>query len=107
ILNIDHPNLVPGMPVRLIRKMPSCFAGPRIRRGRCSWLVVLTSHFIALGLYALTTVLVLAPFAALRSAPRSPLLGVPIAGSAAHLLGVARLTPFIGVAPALAILALF
>jgi hypothetical protein len=23
ILNIDHPNLVPGMPVRLIRKMPS------------------------------------------------------------------------------------
>jgi LysM domain-containing protein len=23
VLNIDHPNLVPGMPVRLIRKMPS------------------------------------------------------------------------------------
>src|SRR6184192_4659557 len=23
ILNIGHPNLVPGMPVRLIRKMPS------------------------------------------------------------------------------------
>src|SRR5256886_9490497 len=23
ILNIEHPNLVPGMPVRLIRKMPS------------------------------------------------------------------------------------
>ncbi|HYL57060.1 MAG TPA: hypothetical protein VEU73_15935, partial [Gemmatimonadales bacterium] len=23
ILNIEHPNLVPGMPVRLVRKMPS------------------------------------------------------------------------------------
>ncbi|HZI21713.1 MAG TPA: hypothetical protein VFD76_04330 [Gemmatimonadales bacterium] len=23
ILNVDHPNLVPGMPVRLVRKMPS------------------------------------------------------------------------------------
>jgi len=69
--------------------------------------VVLTSHFIALGLYALTTVLVLAPFAGLRSAPRSLLLGVPIAGIAAHLFGVARLTPFMGVAPTLSMLALF
>ncbi|PYO29497.1 MAG: hypothetical protein DMD73_01670 [Gemmatimonadetes bacterium] len=84
----------------LIRRSP-------LRRGRCSRLVVLTTHFVALGLYALATVLVLAPFAGLRPAPRGLLLGVPIAGIAAHALGVMRLTPFMGVAPTLSMLALF
>src|SRR2546421_312307 len=76
-------------------------------RGRCSWLVVLTSHLVALGLYALATVLVLAPFTGLRPAPRGLLVGVLIAGIAAHALGVTRLTPFMGVAPTLSLLALF
>src|SRR5256714_14480726 len=76
-------------------------------RGRCSSLVVLTSHLVALGLYALATVLVLAPFAGLRPLPRGLLLGVLIAGIAVHGLGVARLTPFMGVAPTLSLLALF
>ena len=69
--------------------------------------MVLTSHFVALGLYAVATVLVLAPFAGLRPAPRGLLLGVPLAGITAHVLGVARLTPFMGVAPTLSMLALF
>src|SRR5213082_852649 len=76
-------------------------------RGRCSWLVVLTSHLVALGLYALATVLVLAPFTGLRPAPQGLLVGVLIAGIAAHALGVTRLTPFMGVAPTLSLLALF
>jgi ABC-type uncharacterized transport system permease subunit len=61
---------------------------------------------VALGSYAVATVLVLAPFAGLRPAPRGLLLGVPAIGIAAHLLGVARLT-FVGVAPTLSLLALF
>jgi ABC-type transport system involved in cytochrome c biogenesis permease subunit len=69
--------------------------------------VVLTAHFVALGLYAVATLLVLAPFAGLRPAPRGLLLGVPLAGIAAHVLGVARLTSFMGVAPTLSMLALF
>ena len=69
--------------------------------------MVLTAHLVALGLYAVATVLVLAPFAGLRPAPRGLLLGVPAVGIAAQLLGVARLTPFVGVAPTLSLLALF
>jgi ABC-type uncharacterized transport system permease subunit len=69
--------------------------------------VVLVSHVVALVLYALATVLVLAPFAGVRSAPRALLVGLPLAGVAAHAVGVARLTPFHGVAPTLSMLALF
>jgi ABC-type uncharacterized transport system permease subunit len=69
--------------------------------------VVLVPHLIALGLYALATALALAPFAGLRPAPRALTLGVPLLGLAAHVVGVARLTPFLGVAPTLSLLALF
>jgi ABC-type transport system involved in cytochrome c biogenesis permease subunit len=69
--------------------------------------VVLIPHLIALGLYALATALVLAPFAGLRPAPRGLTLGVPLVGVVAHALGVTRLTPFHGVAPTLSLLALF
>jgi ABC-type transport system involved in cytochrome c biogenesis permease subunit len=69
--------------------------------------VVLVPHLIALGLYALATALVVAPFAGLRPAPRVLALGVPLLGIVAHLAGVARLTPFHGVAPTLSMLALF
>src|SRR2546430_12373173 len=76
-------------------------------RGRCSWLVVLTSHLVALGLYAVARVVVLAAFAGLGPAPRVLLVGVLIAGIAAVGVGVARLPPFMGVAPPLSLLALF
>ena len=69
--------------------------------------MVLFPHLIALGLYALATALVLVPFSGLRSAPRGLTLGVPLAGVVAHSIGVARLTPFHGVAPTLSLLALF
>lgn len=69
--------------------------------------VVLVSHLVSLGLYALATVLVLAPFTGARPAPRAWLLGVPLAGAAAQAVGVLRLTPFLGVAPTLSLLALF
>jgi len=68
--------------------------------------VVLIPHLIALGLYALATVFALAPFAGLPSAPRALTLGVPIAGVAAHVVGVAQVA-LVGVAPALSMLALF
>jgi len=68
--------------------------------------VVLIPHLIALGLYALATVFALAPFAGLPSAPRTLTLGVPIAGVAAHVVGVAQVA-LVGVAPALSMLALF
>src|SRR5436853_717423 len=68
--------------------------------------VVLVSHLLALGLYAVATALALAPFAGLRPAPRALTLGAPLAGAAVHVVGVAQLTP-VGVAPALSILALF
>ncbi len=69
--------------------------------------MVLVPHLIALGLYAVATALVVAPFAGLRAAPRVLALGVPLLGIAAHLTGVAQLTPFVGVAPTLSMLALF
>ena len=69
--------------------------------------MVLVPHLIALGLYALATALALAPFAGLRPAPRALGLGVPLLGLAAHVIGVAQLTPFVGVAPTLSMLALF
>jgi len=69
--------------------------------------VVLVPHLIALGLYAVATALASAPFAGLRSAPRVLRLGVPLLGLAAHVIGVARLTSFLGVAPTLSMLALF
>jgi len=69
--------------------------------------VVLVPHLIALGLYALAAALALAPFAGLRPAPRALGLGVPLLGLAAHVIGVARLTSFLGVAPTLSMLALF
>jgi len=69
--------------------------------------VVLIPHLIALGLYAVATAVVVAPFAGLRPAPRALTLGVPVVGIAVHLAGVARLTPFMGVAPTLSMLALF
>ena len=68
--------------------------------------MVLVPHLLALGLYGLATALALAPFAGMRSAPRPVLLGAPLAGAAAHVVGVAQLTP-VGVAPVLSILALF
>jgi ABC-type uncharacterized transport system permease subunit len=68
--------------------------------------VVLIPHLLALGLYGLATALALAPFAGLRAAPRGLTLGAPLAGAAAHVVGVAQLTPT-GVASVLSILALF
>jgi ABC-type transport system involved in cytochrome c biogenesis permease subunit len=69
--------------------------------------VALVPHLIALVLYALATALALAPFAGLRPAPRALTLGVPLTGLAAHVVGVAHLTPFLGVAPTVSLLALF
>jgi ABC-type transport system involved in cytochrome c biogenesis permease subunit len=69
--------------------------------------VVLIPHLIALGLYAVATALVVSPYAGLRPAPRPLVLGVLLAGIVAHLVGVARLMPFVGVAPTLSMLALF
>ncbi len=68
--------------------------------------MVLISHLLALGLYGLATALALAPFTGLRLPPRVLALGVPLAGVAAHTVGVAQLT-FVGVAPVLSMLALF
>lgn len=68
--------------------------------------MVLVLHVIALGLYAVATALVLAPFAGVRAAPRWAMLGVPLVGIAAHLVGVAQLS-LAGVAPVLSMLALF
>jgi len=68
--------------------------------------VVLVPHLIALGLYALATAFVLAPFAGVRPAPRTLVLGVPLLGVLAHGLGVTQLT-LTGVAPVLSMLALF
>jgi ABC-type transport system involved in cytochrome c biogenesis permease subunit len=68
--------------------------------------MVLVSHVLALGLYSLATALALAPFAGLRPAPRALTLGAPLAGAAAHVVGLTELTP-VGVAPVLSILALF
>jgi len=69
--------------------------------------VVLVPHLIALGLYAVATALVLTPFAGLRPASRPLVLAVSLVGIAVHVMGVARLTPFLGVAPTLSMLALF
>src|SRR5439155_504375 len=69
--------------------------------------VVLVPHLIALGLYALAAALALAPFAGLRPAPRALALGLPLLGIATHVIGVARLSSFLGVAPTLSMLALF
>ncbi|MGH7548201.1 MAG: cytochrome C assembly family protein [Gemmatimonadales bacterium] len=68
--------------------------------------MVLVPHLLALGLYGLATALALAPFAGLRPASRGLTLGTPLTGAAAHVVGVAQLTP-VGVAPVLSILALF
>lgn len=68
--------------------------------------MVLVPHLLALGLYGLATALALAPFAGLRPASRALTLGTPLTGAAAHVVGVAQLTP-VGVAPVLSILALF
>ena len=68
--------------------------------------MVLVTHLIALGCYAVATAAALAPFAGLRPAPRAVTLGVPLAGVVAHVVGVAQVTP-VGVAPALSLLALF
>jgi ABC-type transport system involved in cytochrome c biogenesis permease subunit len=69
--------------------------------------VVLITHLIALGLYALAAGLALAPFAGLRPAPRALAISVPLLGIATHAVGLAGLTPYIGVAPTLSMLALF
>ena len=69
--------------------------------------MVLVPHLIALILYAVATALVVAPFAGLRPAPRSLVLGLLLVGIAGHVIGVARLMPFVGVAPTLSMLALF
>jgi len=69
--------------------------------------VIPVLHLIALGLYAVGTAFVLAPFAGLRAAPRALTLAVPLLGMGAHVIGLARLTPFVGVAPTLSMLALF
>ncbi|HYT70670.1 MAG TPA: cytochrome c biogenesis protein CcsA [Gemmatimonadales bacterium] len=68
--------------------------------------VVLVPHLLALALYGLATALVLGPFAGLRPPARAVLLGVPLAGVACHVLGIAQLR-LVGVAPALSMLAAF
>lgn len=75
--------------------------------GRRTRLVVFLPHLVALGLYALATALVVAPYAGWRPPPRAVVVGVALAGITAHLVGVLALMPFRGVAPTLSLLALF
>lgn len=68
--------------------------------------MILDLHLIALGLYGVAMALAVAPFAGARPVPRSITLAVPMAGAAAHVVGLAQLT-LVGLAPALSMLALF
>lgn len=63
-------------------------------------------HLLALGLYSVATALAVAPYIGRPAAPRALLLGAPSAGAAFHVAGLAQL-PFVGLAPALSLLALF
>lgn len=63
-------------------------------------------HLVALGLYGLTTGLVVAPFAGGRSASRALVLGVPLSGAALHVVALSGLS-FVGLAPSLSLFALF
>jgi ABC-type transport system involved in cytochrome c biogenesis permease subunit len=62
-------------------------------------------HLIALSLYCVATALALLPFAGRRAPGRALVLGVPSAGAAFHVAGLAQL-PLVGLAPALSMLAL-
>jgi len=63
-------------------------------------------HLVALGLYGLTTGLVIAPFAGGRPAARALILGLPIGGAAFHVIALSGLS-FVGLAPSLSLFALF
>lgn len=70
--------------------------------------MIVNLHLIALALYGLATVFVLAPFVGgpsrLRAAPRALIIALPCAGAAFHVVAISRLTP-IGLGPALSMLA--
>jgi ABC-type uncharacterized transport system permease subunit len=68
--------------------------------------VIFNLHLIALTLYGVTTALAVAPFVGRPPAPRALLLGLPSAGAAVHVAGLAQ-QPLVGLAPALSLLALF
>ena len=63
-------------------------------------------HLVALGLYGLTTGLVVSPFAGWRPAPRALVLGLPVGGAALHVVALSGLS-FVGLAPVLSLFALF
>jgi ABC-type uncharacterized transport system permease subunit len=67
--------------------------------------VIVTLHLVALALYALATVLALAPFMGFRSPPRALAIAFPCAGAAAHVVALSQLT-LVGLGPALSMLAL-
>lgn len=67
--------------------------------------MIVTLHLVALALYALATVLALAPFMGLRSPPRALAIAFPCAGAAAHVVALSQLT-LVGLGPALSMLAL-
>ena len=67
--------------------------------------MIVTLHLVALALYALATVLALAPFMGFRSPPRALAIAFPCAGAAAHVVALSQLT-LVGLGPALSMLAL-
>ncbi len=67
--------------------------------------MIVTLHLVALALYALATVLALAPFMGLRSPPRALAIAFPCAGAAAQVVALSQLT-LVGLGPALSMLAL-
>ena len=66
--------------------------------------MIVTLHLIALALYGLATVFVLAPFLGARPAPRALTIALPCAGAAFHVIAISQLRP-IGLGPALSMLA--
>ncbi|HUC39513.1 MAG TPA: cytochrome c biogenesis protein CcsA [Gemmatimonadales bacterium] len=68
--------------------------------------MIVNLHLIALALYGLATVFVLAPLIGgrLRATPRALTIALPCAGAAFHVVAISRLTP-IGLGPALSMLA--
>ncbi len=67
--------------------------------------MIVTLHVIALVFYGVATATAVAPFVGGRTAPRAMLLGVPSAGAAFHVAGLAQLS-LVGLAPAVSMLAL-
>lgn len=66
--------------------------------------MTVTLHLAALALYALATVLALAPFVGAARTPRALAIAFPCAGAAAHVVGLSQLT-LVGLGPALSMLA--